>query len=226
MPVKEAEPRTQPSVAPVADKARTLPETKTFSQADVDQARRDGQNATLGEIGKWRTEAKKAQEAMTASETRLNRMIKEQDERELEEVRDDPPKLSALQERQKRRAVESELTTTQTELTQKNERLQQLETERAETQMAQTVQEVAIRFKVDPIRLAKLAKRTDGSLAEIEDLAKELPTGNPPRSLKPDSGGAIGGSISREQIIADYSKNPRDPVARERYLALRREEGR
>lgn len=44
--------------------------------------------------------------------------------------------------------------------------------------------------------------------------------------LKTEPGQPSGASASRKQIIADYSKNPRDPVAKKAYMDLRREEGR
>ena len=222
----EAELKTQPRVESSAGDAGTLTDTKTFTQADMEQAKRDGRNAALGEIGKLQKESatalKKAQEA----EGRITQMLKEQDARELEEARDDPVRLTALQERQKRRAAESELVETRQELNLKNERLGQLETERAEASRERIVQEVAVRFGVDVARLAKLAKFTDGSVETIEDLAKDLPKGNEKPPLKPDSNRALGGSISWEQIRADYIRDPRNPTFKARYLEMRAERGR
>ena len=216
------ETKTQAGVAPSSEKTGT---PQTFTKADVDKVVRDTRSAALAEAGKFRAESANSLKLAQEAQARLDKMIKEQDERELEDARDDPQRLSALQERQRRRVVESELSAVKSELTQKGERLQQLETEKAETQREQTVQEVAGRYKVDPVRLAKLAKRTDGTIEEIEDLAKELPGANS-KSLKPDSNRAVGGALGREQIIADYTKDPRNLANRERYFELRRSEGR
>jgi len=215
--------KTQAGVAPSSEKTGT---PQTFTKADVDKVVRDTRSAALAEAGKLRAESANSLKLAQEAQARLDRMIKEQDEKELEEARDDPQRLSALQERQRRRVVESELLTVKSELTQKDARLQQIETEKAETQRERTIQEVAARYKVDPVRLAKLVKHTDGTTEEIEDLAKDLPSTDGKAPLRPDSGGTIGGHLGREQIIANYVKNPRDGAAREQYFELRREEGR
>ena len=227
MQVKEKDgTTTQPGAKPSAGQAGTPTPQQTFTKDEVDKAVRDGRSAALADIGRLTKESANSLKAAQEAQARVNQMVAEEDKRELEGAEGDPQRLSALQERQRRRTAESELATTKQELAQKNELIQQTETERAESKRTQIVQEVATRFTVDPARLARLAKATDGSVEAIEDLAKDLPTGTPKTPLKPDSGGAIGGHIGREKIIADYVKSPRDSAAKARYFELRREEGR
>ena len=216
---------TQPDVTLGAEKAGT---PRTFTQEEHDKAVRDAKTAALADIGRLQKASADSLKAAQDAQARVNQMIAEQDRRELEEAEGDSQRLSALQERQARRKAESELAMTKQELAQKNELIQQTEMEKVETKRAQIVREVATdpRFNVDPVRLARLAKATDGSVEAIEDLAKDLPTGTPKTSLKPDSGDAIGGHVGREKIIADYTKDPRNWASRERYFELRREEGR
>lgn len=216
MPEK-AEPTTQPSKTPSVGKAGTPTETKTFTQEDIEQARRDGRNAALGEIGKSQKEAARARQLSEAAEARVNQMLREQEARELEAARDDPAQLIAIRERQKRQMVEAELAAKTQELGEKTTRLTELETKETETSRAQITREVADRFGVDPALLAKLARLTDGSRAAIEDEAKTLPrdtSGKPP--LKPDSGGAVGGSLSYEALRDRFIKDPRSLTQDER----------
>jgi len=217
--------KTQAGITPSPGATGTPGQSQAFTTEDVDKAVKDARSADRAEIGRLRSQADSALAAAKAAQERLDRSIKEADERELEEARDDPPRLTALQERQKRRAAESELVTARQELNQKGEQLTQLEKERSDASRERIVKEVSDRFKVDPARLAKLARFSEGTPEAIEDIAKELSAGGS-KPLKPDSGIAVGGNLNREQIIANYVANPRNPSSREQYHELRRKEGR
>jgi len=202
----------------IADKTSTLPQSKTFSQDEVDKAVRDARSAALADVGRLQKESSNALKAAQAAQERVNQMVKEQEARELEEAKDDPDRLSIVTERQKRRALESELGKVRLDLQEKETTLQQLQSETTETKRTRLVEQTASRFKVDVSRLAKLAKYTEGSIEAIEDLAKEL-SAQP--VLKPDSGGAIGGAGSWEEVRSAYIKDPRNPEIKRRYLEMR-----
>ena len=214
------EPGKQPGATPSAAE----PGTSTFTQEQVEAAVNKARSDVLSEIGRLRKSSEEAVKTAQAATDRLDRMLKEQDDRELETASGDRQQLLAIQERQKRRAAESELVRVRQERDQQAEQLKQAEAERGERRRERTVTDVAERFKVDPVRLANMAKFTDGSPEAIEDAAKTLGENKTP--LKPDSGGALGGSVPRAQIIAAWNKNPYDPAVRARYLELLRSEGR
>ncbi len=205
----------QPDVTLTADKTGTPP--KTYTEEEHQKAVRDARSAVMADA----IRAKKvAEDALS----RMDKMMKEQEENELESAQDNPGLLTAIRERQARKKVESELNQARQELNERDERLKQLDTERAETSREANVNQVAARLGVDAARLAKLAKFTDGSLEVIEDLAKELPK-KEDKPLRPDSGGTMGGSKAWETIrlkIADGNASPSDW---EEYAKMRKERG-
>ena len=207
----------------VAEKPATLPQPQTFTQEDVDKAVRDARSAALADVGRFQKESANAMKAALGAQERVNQMVKEEEARELEEARGDPDRLSIVQERQKRRAIESELGKVRLELQEKDTVLQHLQSETTETQRSRLVEQTANRFRVDVARLAKLARYTDGSIEAIEDLAKEL-TAKP--VLIPDSGGAIGGTGAWEEVRNAYIKDPRNPEVKRRYLEMRSQQRR
>ena len=134
-------------------------------------------------------------------------MLREQEEREQAEAEGEPDKLAIIRERQLRRQRESDLTAKQTELDEANARLQELSQKDSEVSRGINIREVASRLKVDPAKLAKLAKYTDGSVAVIEEFAAELPklTTTPRSNLRVDSNDAVGGTAkTKSQIQSDF----------------------
>ena len=196
----------------------TLTQPKAYTQEEVDKAVRDAKSAALADVGRFKAESTNALKAAQAAQERVNQMLKDQEARELEDARGDPERLSIVQERQRRRALETELGAMRLELQEKNTTLQQLQSETTEVQRNRLVEQTASRYQVDVARLGKMAKYTDGSIEQIEDLAKELAVKS---ALKADSGGAIGGTGSWEEIRSAYIKDPRNPEARRRYLEMR-----
>ena len=119
---------------------------------------------------------------------------KKRDDQELEDAKDNPEQLSALQEKQKHRETKSELAKTKQELSERDERLKLIDGEKAEVTKESSAREIATRLDVDANSLVKLAKLTDGSKEAIEEIAKSLPKkgeAKPPLKLIP--GATIGG---------------------------------
>jgi len=198
---------------------------QTITREEHEKALRDARTAVMADVGRERKGVEDAMKSVHAAQDRLDKMVKDQEQAELESVRDDPEKLTAVQERQRRRAIETELATARLELNDKTTKLTAYESREAETARETRAREIATRLNVDPVRLAKLSKFTDGTPEAIEEIGKELPKGKR-EGLRADSNSSIGGGSSRDQIIAAYSRDPRDPAAKEAYLELRRKEGR
>jgi len=220
---------TQPGVTPGADKAGT-PQTMSREEHEkaVQKAVLDARSAVLADVGRVRKEAADALARAQSATERLARMEKEREEAELAAARDDPEKLTAVQERQRRRQTEADLEVARTELSTHKTRLAEYETREAEATKMTRAQEIAARLNVDPARLTKLVKLTDGSPEAIEEVAKELPKvedGKKP-GFKPDSNSTVGGGVGWQEVRAAYIKNPYDPRVRSEYNRMRREQGR
>ena len=183
---------------------------QTYTKEQVEKLVRDARTAVQADVGRMRTEADKALKAAQSASERLLRLQKEQDDRELDAAKDNPPIQTAIQERQRRRQAESDLQVAQDKLNETNSKLQELSNKEKEVARERITHEIATRLNVDPARLVKMAKFTDGSATEIEDIAKELPKLNPspPRNtFRPDSNETVGGSPqSVTQIQEDYVK--------------------
>ena len=184
--------------------------TPSYSQEQVDKMLRDAKTSVLADVGR----AKKAAEDALA---RLSKLENERREAELEAAKDDPEALRRIKAEQRANELESKLADMEPQLN----RLSELDAKEKETERAQVVTEIATRLKTDPERLKKLAKFTDGTREAIEEIARELPKGNP-KTFKPDSGGSIGGTLSFEDVRAEFIKDPRGPY-REAYYAMRKE---
>lgn len=170
-------------------------EPETFTQEQVKELERKAKSDALADINRYKTESTKAIKAAQAAEARIDRMLKDQEESELEDARDDADKLSGIRDRQAKRRAESELAQVKQELSEKDEQIKQYGDKEAESTKELNAREIATRLNVDANRLAKLAKFTDGSTEAIEEIAKELPKKGEPKSpLKPDSGKTTGGT--------------------------------
>jgi hypothetical protein len=200
--------------------AAEKPGTPQYTQEQVNKMVMDAKSAALADVGRFRVESEKALKAANAAQERLTKMQKDQEEAELFAARDEPEKLSAIQERQKRRQAESELAEARQELNEHKERLQLTEKERAESTKERNAREIAVRLTVDAEKLVKLSRFTDGTVEAIEEIARELPKQG--KTLKPDSGGSIGGNVTFEQVREEYIKDPRNPAIKERYMEMRK----
>lgn len=206
-------------------------EPETFSKEQVEEAERKGKSDALAEIGRYKTSAENAIKAAKAAGERIDRMLKEQEESELEAVRDEPDKLTQIRARQTQRQQKSDLD-------ERERKLKESEDEHAEALKAvvestkeQSAREIATRLNVEAKTLVKLAKFTDGSLEAMEDLAKDLPKKGEAKTLTPDSGKTIGGgqTYKSEEILKtlDPSKmSPKEISDQVKKLREAAEEGR
>jgi len=170
--------------------------TSMFTSEQVAEQVRKAKSDALADVGRLRTSADNAVKAAQAAEGRITQMLKEQEERELEAVKDNPDGISAIRERQKRRQLESELTTARTELNDKSEKLKGYEASESKSTQERKAREIASRLGVDAERLLGIVKFTDGSAEAIEEIAKELPKIGVKPPLKSDSGGGSGSAGS------------------------------
>ena len=183
----------------------------SYTQEELDKAVRNTRSAALADITRLRKASEDAIKQAQAANVRLDRMMKEQEEAELQGAKDQPDVLTTIRERQARRKAEDELAQARQELNEKDERLNVIETEKAEVTRNQTASAIATRLGVDPQRLTKLAKFTDGTPEAIEELAEELPkvnSENPQnRGFKPDSNRSRGGSSQTvNDVRTDYTQ--------------------
>ena len=166
---------------------------ETFTKGQLEEAGRKGKSDALAEVGRLKKATENAIKAAQAAETRVDQMIKDQEDAELKSAAGDEERMSAIKERSLRRKAESDLTQLKSELDTKNEELDTANAEKAENTKERNARDAASRLGVDSKMLVKLAKFTDGSTEAIEDVAKELPKKDGGKSLKVDSGKTTGG---------------------------------
>ncbi len=159
-------------------------EPETFTREEYNESVRKAQSDALAEVGRYRKAAEDAIKATKATDERIVRMLKEQDESELEAVGDNTEKLSAIREKQTRRQVESKLVTIERELEEEKAKTTEAQAMEAEHTKERNAREVASRLNVDAQTLIKF---TDGSAEAMEELAKSLPKKGEAKVLKPDS---------------------------------------
>ena len=199
--------------------------TETFTKEQLEEAKRNAKSDGLAEVGRLKTENQKLVTNQQKLNVRIDKFYKDQDEAELEANRDKPDQLSAIKERQSRRTAESDLdsvTQERDELKEKQRGYDELE---AKSKKEKVAIEVASRLDVDVKRLTKLAEFTDGSTEVIEEIASELPKKGDKKELYPDSGKTIGGR-DWERVQEAFIKNPDDKKNKERYLEMRKAQGR
>lgn len=183
--------------------------SKNYSQEHVDKLLEKLRSDSLAELGRVRKAAEDAIRKNTeSSNTRLNQLIKEQEERELQLAQGNNDALAVIKEKQARRKLEDELAKAREELNLKDSKLSELSTKDQETAKEKRISEIASRLKVDTKKLMNLSKFTDGSAEAIESIANELPkiVQQPANSYKPDNNQTSGGSgMSKYQLMSDYS---------------------
>jgi hypothetical protein len=187
----------------------TSQEPKAYSEEQVNKLMEKIRSDSLAELGRMRKATEEAiKKATEASKIQVQEILKLREQEELESARDEPDKVATIRERQVRRQKESELAEAQAKLNEATSKLQELSTKELEASKEKTTSEIASRLKVDPIKLAKMAKFTDGSAEAIEEIAKDLPKVTPPRNnFRPDSNDTAGGTAkTKTQIQEDYIK--------------------
>ena len=171
------------------DTSKTEPET--FTREQVEESARKSKSDALAEIGRYKKSADNAIKSVRAAEERIDRMLKQQEDDELEAAKEEPDRLSAIKERQTRRRVESELAKTKSELDGEKAKTTEAQEAEAKSTKERNAREIATRRVVDAKTLIKF---TDGSIEAMEELARSLPKKGEATTLKPDSGRTTGGS--------------------------------
>ena len=205
--------RTQDGLDTQTDVALGTEEKETpepnYSQKQLDKAVNDAVSAGKAEVGRMRADADRALIAAKAAMERLDRQQKEQEEAEIAAAGDDNDALSAIRSRQALRHKNAELEAAKTELDEANTRLKESDTKDAEAAMAAIAEGVAVRLKVDPKTLVRMAKFTDGAVESIEEAAKTLPKVSQEandETRPPDSNRSRGGSSqSVQDVRKDYT---------------------
>ncbi len=209
---------------PETTQDNTSEEEKETSKL-IKVAEQKGKSDGLAEAGRLRAENEKLVTSSKKLTTRIDTILRERDEAELETHKDNPAQLSAIRERQTRRTVESNLESMTGERDSLKERIREGDEAEALLKKGETAKEVATRLEVNSKQLIKLAKFSDGSTEEIEDIAKNLPKVNPEDDLNPDSNISSGGSQTEEKIRENYRNNPTNPAFKAAYIEWRRSKG-
>lgn len=206
----------------------TSKETETLTREQAEEEKRKVRSDALAEVGRLKASSESAIKSARAAQERIDRMLKEQDESELETAKEQPDKLTVIRERQARRGAEAKLAKAE----------QELEGEKAKTAEAQeavvkstkerNAREIATRLNVDAKTLIKF---TDGSAEAMEELAKSLPQKGETKTLTPDSGKTIGGgkTYKSEEILKTLDPStmtPQQISEQVKELAKAAEEGR
>ena len=179
---------------------------ETFTKEQLQEAERKGKSDALAEAGRLKKATENAIKAAQAAETRVDQMIKDQEDAELRAAAGDEERMSAIKERSLRRKAESDLTQTKSELDTKKEELDTANAEKTENAKERNARDAASRLGVDTKLLIKLVKSTDGSTEAIEELAKALPTKEEKKSLKVDSGKTTGGGGGIPTNLEQFKK--------------------
>ena len=198
--------KTQDDKTSEDTKGTSEKEPETFTKEQRDEDVRKAKSDALAEVGRLKKSADDAIKAVKATEARIEKMLKDQEDGELEDARDNAEKLTAIRERQGKRRAEAELAKVQQELDENKERIKLLDEKEVESTKERNAREVASRLEVDAKRLVKLAKFTDGSPEAIEEIAKELPTKEEKTPLKVDSGKTTGGSAGIPTNLERFKK--------------------
>ena len=183
---------------------------ETFTKEQLEEAGRKAKSDALAEVGRLKTETDKAIKAAQAAEGRIAKMLEDQDEADRTKYRDEPDKLSAINERGRRRDAEAKLANVTQELGEVEERVKAVERKESESTKERNARETAARLNVDPNLLVKLATLTDGTSEAIEAEAKFLPKLGETKALKTDTGTTTGGGVGKKPTLEELKAS--DPV--------------
>jgi len=162
------------------------PETFTMEQAEERERKATSDvSAEMGRVKKLNADLIKSSQAI---QDRLEKREREEDERERARYRDEPDKLDAVDERIKRRTLESELAKKEQELEEERGKTKEVEEAEVKSTKERNAREIASKYEVD----LETLKLTDGSVEAMEALAKTL-SGKGIKTLKPDGSKTSGG---------------------------------
>lgn len=174
--------------------SRQTPET--FTKETQDKAVEDA----LSDKGRDAKTLREQREQINTDKKQLDddraKWLREQDEKDQEEARDDPTKLTALQARREHRTKDAELAKRERDVSEREEKLKPTQEAATKAEIRKEAEKVATKHTVD---VETLIKFTDGSPEAMEDLAQALPKmGEKKPPLTSDSGKTIGGQDWRE----------------------------
>ena len=205
----------QPDIALEAENKETPEEGQQLTpdqQAHVDDLVRQARNVVLADVGRLTRESERAVKAATAAGERVKRMLKEQDDVDLEaaEGSSEIRSKQEVKERIRRRQVEVELDDTKLERDSAKEELSQIKVASVETTKTQAAREIATRLNVDADKLIDAAKFTDGSKEAMEALANLQPKKEVRATVVSDSGAGSGGGGGGAFTLTQIDNMPDD----------------
>lgn len=169
---------------------------ETFTKSQRDKAISDA----LAAAGRTAKSLEKREETIKKAEKEAAQKDRERREAELEAARDDPDKLTAIEQRHKREERAAELSRREAELEAREERVKGVEEVAKKAEIREAAMKIALKHGVS---LESLINFTDGSTEKMEELAKLLPKSGEEKPLKVDSGKTIGGEgASLEALLS------------------------
>ena len=198
---------TQEDVTLLAEETETSEEKPEFTKSQVEtEARAREQRArsdALADVNRFQRESANALKWAQAAQERVKKMLKEQEEFELQTAAGNTEQLSAVKERIQRRQIESELEDAQLKLNQRDEELSEIRKASQEIVKQSKARTIAERLNVDADRLISLSRFTDGSAEAMEGIAKELPKATRRPPVKTDLGGRTNQGSGKRPTLAE-----------------------
>lgn len=187
--------------------------SEVVTRVQAEEMVRKARSDALAEAGRLRKATDEAIKRAEAANARIARMQEDMEKAELEAARGDPDRETQFRTRQELRHRSAELEEAKAELDKTKGQVAELSSIKAEGEKQTLANELAAKYGVDPARLSRLAKFTDGTAEAIEALARDLPKLNPPAEVsptmvvQPDSNRSKGGaSLTPMQVRAQYIK--------------------
>lgn len=189
---------------PEKEKESTSTEPETFTKETQEKAVNDALSAA-GRDAKTITEKSAEAERILQNAKRIGDEAKEQrrkrDEAARESVKDDPDALKSLEEKQRQRDVDTQLTEREEKVKGEEEHIKADKEQVRIQQRTQLAAEVAVAKGVNMDALLKLTQ--EDSREAMEATAELLPKKEEKLPLKTDSGTTTGGEKSEEQKLKD-----------------------
>jgi len=176
---------------------------ETFTKEQHEEGVRKARSDALADIGRLQKSSENAIKAAQAAEVRIARMLERQDEEDRERHKEEPDKLSAIDERIRRREVEAKLVEAEQKLSEQEEVVKEAKRKEVESTQERNAREIAARLTVDPKLLTRLAKLTDGSVEAIEAEARNLPKKSESAPMYVDSGKTSGGIGGKKPTLEE-----------------------
>jgi hypothetical protein len=212
-------------ISSAEDKETPEQEPETFTKEQHEAELKKARSDALAELGRYKQNAEKAVASAKAAQDRLEQYIRDQEEQELENAKDEPERVKTLKAYQEARKIKAKLAEAQQELKDKEDELASIRSIEVESTKERNAREIATRLGVDESKAVNVAKFTDGSPEAMEAVISELPK-KTKQNLRVDSGGTGGGGLNWEKIRDDFIKNPSNPSVQKRYLEAKEKLGK